>query len=231
VSPEEVELARKRLAIETKLKRIDQRLARQKFEAQSNRDTSSGWKAFFTPTGGTLVVAIFGLLGIFYGKWEDYNINRRTQETTVILKASEVPQSFSAQEQDVQRAKNLLWFARAGYVTLPESFVVQLEKASGLNKDELPSAPVFKYSGEGSLSSSSLLPAPPKGLVLIVEWWYPPNPTPCGIWIATTAVPFSQGVEGRWWYVPPERVSQHIDEYKSKPNSVNCEVKDFRRRR
>jgi hypothetical protein len=88
--------------------------------------------------------------------------------------------------------------------------------------------PKVECNGEGGLSSPSLPFAPPKGCVLIAEWWYPRNPTSCGIWIAATAVPFSHGVDGHWWYVPPERVSPHIAEYKSKPNSVNCEVKDFR---
>jgi hypothetical protein len=77
-------------------------------------------------------------------------------------------------------------------------------------------------SGEGGLSSPTLPSAPPEGCVLIVEWWYPPKPTPCGIWIAATAVPsFRHNVHGHWWYVPPERVSPHIAKYKSKPNSVN----------
>jgi hypothetical protein len=88
-----------------------------------------------------------------------------------------------------------------------------------------PSDPPVKCNGEGDLSSPSLPSAPPKGCVLITEWWYPSNPTSCGIWIAATAVPsFRHGVRGHWWYVPPERVNPHIDEYKSKPSSVNCEV-------
>ena len=155
VSPEEMKLARQRLAIETKLKRIDQQLARQMFEAQSDRDKSSGWKVFLTPTGAVLAAAAFGLLGTAAGKWVDNVASRKQQETTIILKASEVPQSLSTQEQDVQRARNLLWFSRAGYVSFPESFVRQLEGASLLKKDEPLPPPVVQYQSPSFSSNSS----------------------------------------------------------------------------
>jgi len=71
------------------------------------------------------------------------------------------------------------------------------------------------------------IPAPPPpGCVLTVEWWYPPNPTPCGLWITYGAVEFDEGVAGYWWYEYDVTVPGHIRAFKEKYNY--CEVKDFR---
>jgi len=68
--------------------------------------------------------------------------------------------------------------------------------------------------------------APPDGCVLTVEWWYPPNSTPCGLWITDSAVEFNEGVAGYWWYEYDTTVLTHIQSFQSKYNY--CEVKDFR---
>jgi hypothetical protein len=161
VSPEEIELARKRLAIESKLKRIVQRLGWQKFEAQSDRDMSSGWRALLDPKRAAVAVAACGLVGVGIGKWADLNISQKQQETIIILKASEVPQSLSAKEQDVQRARNLLWFTRAGYLTLPKSFVAQLESAALLKEDE----PLFPPVVQPYMREHMFPPPVPKDIV------------------------------------------------------------------
>ncbi len=71
------------------------------------------------------------------------------------------------------------------------------------------------------------IPAPPPtGCVLTVEWWYPPNPEPCGLWITYGQVEFQQGVAGYWWYEYDVTVPGHIQAFKQKYDY--CEVKDFR---
>ncbi len=67
---------------------------------------------------------------------------------------------------------------------------------------------------------------PPQGCVLTVEWWYPPDPTPCGLWITYGAVEFDDGVAGYWWYEYDVTVPEHIRAFKEKYDY--CEVKDFR---
>lgn len=150
----EERLARSKLAIETKLKREDQALARKQadlaeaqFEWQKEQGSHSGWKAIFTPTGVVLVGAAVGLMGTAVGKWADYLSTKKQQETTIILKASDVPQALSPQAQDIQRARNLLWFAEARYIDLPDQFVAQLKTASKLAPGQVLPPPVLQPLG------------------------------------------------------------------------------------
>src|ERR1700687_5137276 len=103
----ELELARKKLAIETRLKRIDQELMRKKLS--STAAAPSGWRVISPPTGEAVAAAVLALLGTAAGKWGDYLATSRQQETNVIIKAGDVPTTLSAEEQEVQRARNLLW--------------------------------------------------------------------------------------------------------------------------
>ncbi len=72
--------------------------------------------------------------------------------------------------------------------------------------------------------------APPPGCVLTVEWWYPPNPTPCGLWISYDAVSFDEGVAGSWWYESDVTVPSHIKTFKARDTNAPCEVVDYRNR-
>jgi len=143
MTPDE-SIARDKLAIETKLKRTDQALAREQFEWQKKQATHTGWAALLSPTGVVLAGAAIGLLGTAAGKWADYQTTKRQQETNIILKASEVPASLSPGAQDEQRARNLLWFEQAGYIVLPKNFVDQLTKASNLKPGETVPPPVVQ---------------------------------------------------------------------------------------
>ena len=67
---------------------------------------------------------------------------------------------------------------------------------------------------------------PPQGCVLTIEWWYPPNPTPCGLWITYGEVEFDEGVAGYWWYEYDVTVPGHIRAFKEKYDY--CEVRDLR---
>jgi lysozyme len=142
---------RTKLAVETRLRRADQLLARKQFalaEAQfaweRKKDSQSGWRFLTTPTGVVVLVAAIGLVGTGVGKWADYLNTKQQQETTVILKASEVPQSLSPENQDVQRARNILWFAKAGYVHLPNDFISQMQTAAKLAPGQTLPPPVVQ---------------------------------------------------------------------------------------
>jgi hypothetical protein len=140
----EARLARQRFAIETRLKRVEQQLARDQLELQKVQANSTGWKSLLTPTGGVLIAASLGLIGTAAGKWADNTIEQNKQQTTIILKASEVPTTLSIEQQDVQRARNLLWFANAGYVTLPDNYITQLRAAASLSKGQALPPPVIQ---------------------------------------------------------------------------------------
>src|SRR5262245_49955666 len=108
-TPDQLQFERQRLAVETSLRRVDQRLARDQFEFQKSQSASTGWKSLVTPTGGLLVAAALGLGGTAVGKWADNEIENQKQQTTIILKASEVPPGVADEKvQEVQRARNLL---------------------------------------------------------------------------------------------------------------------------
>jgi len=72
---------------------------------------------------------------------------RRQNEVELILKASEVPTSLTPQEQDIQRARNLLWFADAGYIRLSEQLNIKLRDAGRISQGESVSLPVVQSAG------------------------------------------------------------------------------------
>jgi GH24 family phage-related lysozyme (muramidase) len=72
---------------------------------------------------------------------------RREAEVEVILKAGEVPTSLSPEQQDVQRARNLLWYAQAGYIRLPAELEAQLHKVGRVPEGQGVALPVTQSSG------------------------------------------------------------------------------------
>jgi hypothetical protein len=61
MDPSELELARRKLAIETRLKRIDQELARKQIALAEK--TPRGWHMMFTPAGAVVAAALLAFLG------------------------------------------------------------------------------------------------------------------------------------------------------------------------
>jgi GH24 family phage-related lysozyme (muramidase) len=144
-------LDRARLVADIRLKRLahalkqeELELARTKLDLEKQPSSTSGLRFLFSSTGVILVGAALGLIGTAAGKYGDYLIKKREQETSIILKASDVPAGLNAQLQAMQRAKNLLWFSQAGYIDLPDKFSRQLEQASGLKTGETPAAPIIE---------------------------------------------------------------------------------------
>lgn len=132
MDPSELELARRKLAIETRLKRIDQELARKQIALAEK--TPHGWRVLFTPTGAIVAAALLAFLGTAAAKVFDAIASRRQSETSIILKASDVSNA-------TERANNLLWFLEAGYISLPNDFARQLREAAQLPKGKIPFAP------------------------------------------------------------------------------------------
>ena len=168
MSPEELKLERQRLAVETALRRADQDLARKQFEfqrTQSIQSTPSGWKALMTPTGGILLAATLGLLGTAVGKWADNTIETNKQQTAIILRASEVLPTLSADEQIKLRARNLLWFEQAQYITLPAAFVADLRSAAKLGEGQAVPPPAILSAAtapiDRSVPPNYSIPVPP----------------------------------------------------------------------
>lgn len=149
--PEELDFSRTKLAVETRLKRADQRLAKAQFELERKKQSVAGWKIFLTPTGAAIAAAALGLLGTAAAKWADWNVTKKNQETTIILRASDVPPTMSAEEQERQRARNLLWFANAKYIDLPEGSSKQLTQIAQLRRGEALPPPIVQSAG-GALS-------------------------------------------------------------------------------
>ncbi len=90
----------------------------------------------------------------------------------------------------------------------------------------IPSTPTLPPSCDGSAALPPAPDSPPSGCVLIVEWWVPPDPTPCGIIITTDAPFIREGAKGTWWYEYPNRPESHLEEYLA--NYPHCEVQDLR---
>ena len=137
MSPEEVKWNRQKLAIETRLKRTDQKLAREQFRA------TRGWRSLMTPTGGILIAATLGLIGTGVGKCADNQIESRKQQTALVLKASEVSSSGSADEQKVQRATNLLWFVQTQTLSLSNEVLAELRETAGVKPGQLVPPPTI----------------------------------------------------------------------------------------
>lgn len=165
-------LERAKLAADIRLKRLELAIRREELDlaqakVASEKQNASGFHMLFSSTGVVLIGAAIGLLGTAAGKYGDYVIKKREQETSVILKASDVPAGLSLQLQAAQRAKNLLWFSKAGYIDLPDDFSRQLERDSGLKTGEIPSAPIVET--PSNAPSSNSVPGA-AGLKLISEF-------------------------------------------------------------
>lgn len=83
---------------------------------------------------------------------------------------------------------------------------------------------------KGELSFSDLPSAPPFGCILAIEWWYPKETSKgCGLWFDVKSMSFNEGVDGSWWYIPPERVTSHTVEYQAESDNSKCEIRNFAR--
>lgn len=72
---------------------------------------------------------------------------RQQAEVEIIMKAGEVPTSLKPEEQDRQRARNLLWYADAGYIRIDEAKTVSLRRTAGLAAGESVPLPVTQSGG------------------------------------------------------------------------------------
>lgn len=87
----------------------------------------------------------------------------------------------------------------------------------------VPSQSCQEAKGENLQSPPS---APPRGCVLIIEWWVPPNANDCGILITYGSPSLPGGSAGTWWYTDPGRPAAHIQEFRQK--YPYCKVDDLR---
>ena len=78
---------------------------------------------------------------------QSFERQRREAEVELILKASEVPTSLSPEQQDVQRARNLLWFADAGYIRIPRNMQAKLQSVGRLQGGQAAALPVVHAAG------------------------------------------------------------------------------------
>jgi hypothetical protein len=93
------------------------------------------------------MAAALGLVGTAAGKWADNAIERTKQQTMIILKASEVPGTLSPQAQEIQRARNLLWFATWDYLPLPDNLIQDLKEKASLQQGQPIPPPVIQSQG------------------------------------------------------------------------------------
>lgn len=72
---------------------------------------------------------------------------RRQAEVEIIIKASEVPTSLTPEQQDVQRARNLLWFADAGYIRVSDANEAKLREVGKVAAGQSVPLPVTQSGG------------------------------------------------------------------------------------
>lgn len=137
---EELKLERQRLRIDTRLRWKELKLKQE--EAARSKKASHGWKFFLTPTGASIAAGIIALCGTAAGKWFDLHIENKKAETDIILKASDVPSSLDDATRTKVRARNIIWFYQAGYISVPnQKFLAQLYKDGQLDPNQIAPAP------------------------------------------------------------------------------------------
>lgn len=72
---------------------------------------------------------------------------RRQNEFEIILKANEVPTTLSPEQQDVARARNLLWFAENGYVRMPAALLAKVRDTAKVAPGQSVAVPVLQSAG------------------------------------------------------------------------------------
>lgn len=113
-------------------------LAEAQFDWQK-KQAQRKWGNRLTPTGVVFVGFVAGLIGTAEGKIVDYYASQPQQRTTIILKASELRPGLSPDEQETQRASNILWFVEMGAIDFSAACISQLQKAAGNQLDQTPS--------------------------------------------------------------------------------------------
>lgn len=83
------------------------------------------------------------------------------------------------------------------------------------------------YHGTGSQFDVTSQPdeTPQADCILIVEWWIPSAPQPCGIIVTTEKPIIPEDAIGTWWLVNENRVQSHIQEFLAKNDY--CEVSNM----
>jgi len=167
---EKLALERSRLALDARAKRLEgklagekQRLAEREFEVNLG---PRGWvKDLFTPSSAVIsaiVAAIIGLVGTFRAKQTELEIEskrdlsnaeleRVKQETSIILKASEVQPQLDESAKELVRAQNILWFFDAGYIkSLPEERVKKLRAIAATSGRDTGAPPAVQTTNQPS---------------------------------------------------------------------------------
>ncbi len=140
-----LELERKRLAIETRLKRRDQQFQQRQFDA--SRKGVAAYAQFLTPVGAAVIAGILGLFGTVWNSYQsnlietnkqiaNEKLERQKLESSLVLDA--IKTAGAGEEKERQTAANLLFLANAGFLTLPPDKLGIIKEKAG---DLLPSLP------------------------------------------------------------------------------------------
>ncbi len=133
IEERKLELEHERLTIETRLKE-----AELEFQKEQLNTKSKGFFAWAqTPIGAAVIVGLLGLCGTIYNGYQSNQIEKRKQESNLILEA--IKTSGTGKEKKQQTAANLLFLAKAGLIELSTEKLKELETEAGENM--LPSLP------------------------------------------------------------------------------------------
>lgn len=167
IENEKLRLERQRLAIETRLKRQDQSLQQQQFEA--SRKGFAAWSQAFTPLGAAILAGLVGLFGTVLNGYQNnlietkkYEANQKLErqklEGNLILDA--IKTAGNGGEKEKQTAANLLFLAESGLITIPDEKLKVIRDKAG---DALPSLPDIRTAiapvGDVSMSAKHTLKA------------------------------------------------------------------------
>jgi hypothetical protein len=105
------------------------------------------------------------------------------------------------------------------------TIIIQLGNQPSQPTPTFPTSCSVNGTGEEFDATTQPDQAPQSGCVLIVEWWVPPAPEPCGIIVTTESPIITAEAIGTWWLVNQNRVQSHIQEFLAKYDY--CEVSNL----
>src|SRR5438874_79821 len=118
-----LELEERRLEAEIEHKKEELKLEREQFKAGQRK--KGFLSQMLSPVGVGVIAALIGLLGTAASSLINSYTERKKQESGLILEMSKI-------SDEKVRSKNLLFFARGGYLNFSGEYIKFLEKSAGV---------------------------------------------------------------------------------------------------
>jgi lysozyme len=121
----EAEIEHKRMEIDLRVKELEL----QKTQNEDNKHKRGFFAQIFSPVGAAVIVGLIGLFGTAASGFINIYLENKKSQAELLVKMSDV-------DDEKQRARNLLFYSKGGYLTFSSDYEKYLRKLADLREDE-----------------------------------------------------------------------------------------------